>query len=151
MKSRIAKLRKNKGYTKTEIAKMLKVSLPTYTMWEKAKRLIPTSRIFQLSNIYEINIDYLIGLVDIKINRKNETDLNLKEIGEHLKEIRLELNMSKKTIAKLLNIPKSRWLNYEAGKYLITSWILLYVCQKTGISIDYVLGRSKLKYLKDLK
>ena len=72
------------------------------------------------------------------------------EVGKHIRELRLELNMTLREIANILAISNSTWSEYETGTYLIQSTYLITICKKTGISVDYVLGRSKIKYLKDL-
>ena len=137
MQLRLSKLRESKGLSKSDVANILKVHKTTYGKWESNERLIPTRRIIELANLFEVNIDYIVGLTDIRITRKNsDKNLNLKDISIHLKEIRAELNFTLDDIAKLFNIPKSRWSNYENAKYLITFWILIDVCYKSKISID---------------
>lgn len=150
MELKLSELRENKGYSKLEMANILNVHKSTYGKWESNERLIPTKRLVEIADILEINIDYLVGLTNIKINRKNKTVINLKNIAIHLKEIRVELNYTLRDVEKVLSISPSRWSNYEDGKYLITSWILIYMCEESGINIDYVLGRTNLKYLNDL-
>lgn len=150
MQLRLAELRESKGYTKKYIADILGVSKVSYTCWENEKRTIPTKQLLQLANYYGINLDYIVGLTDFKITRNGNINIDLKNIGIHLKEVRTELNFTVRDIEKELGISHSRWVNYEHGKTLVTSWILIYLCEKSGISIDYIFDRTKLKYLKDL-
>ena len=147
---RLENVRNEKKLTKIQVSKMLNVSDVTYGKWEHEFEQIPTRRLFQFANLFEINIDYLVGLSNIKIPKKGNYLLNLKEIGQHIRELRLELNMTLREIAKLLAISNSTWSEYETGTYLIQSTYLIIICKKTGISADYILGRSKVKYLKDL-
>ena len=147
---RLENIRKEKKLTKMAISKMLEVSDVTYGKWERGLEQIPTKRLFQFANLFEINIDYLVGLSNIKIPKKENYSLDLKEVGLHIRELRLELNMTLREIANLLAISNSTWSEYETGTYLIQSSYLITICKKTGISADYILGRSKIKYLKDL-
>lgn len=152
MQLRLAKLRENNGFTKAYMANILGVSKTSYTLWENGDRIIPTKRLLELANFWEVNLDYLVGLTNFKISRKNNSNnINLKMVGIHLKEVRNELNYTVRDVENELHIPHSRWSNYETGKTLITSWILFHMCKKSGISVDYIFERSKLKYLKDLQ
>ncbi len=147
---RLENIRKEEKLTKMQVSKMLNVSDVTYGKWEHELEQIPTKRLFQFANLFKINIDYLVGLTNIKIPKKEQYTLNIIEVGQHIRELRLELNMTLREIAEILAISNSTWSEYETGTYLIQSTYLINICKKTGISIDYILGRSKIKYLKDL-
>ena len=149
MQLRLKELRESKNYLQKDIAEIIGVHKSTYNQWENNNN-IPIRRLAELADFYEINTDYLVGLTNMKINRKGKSKLDLKEIAVHLREIRVELNFSLRDIEKAIGINNSRWANYEAGLYIVSTWILVFACKKSGISMDYVLGRSKLKYLKDL-
>lgn len=150
MAFRLAELRQLNGYTKTDLANFLGVTKKAYNNWEDNKEAIPTRRIIQIANIYKINIDYLVGLTNIKLNKLSSSNINIKNISLHTREIRLELNLTLRELANILSISNSTWAKYETGKNLIQFTFLIETCKMSGISIDYVLGNSKVKYLKDL-
>ena len=143
-------IRNSNELTKVQVARMLKVRKETYGKWENEKEQIPTRRVFEFANLFQINTDYLLDLTNTKIKKTDKYILDLKEIGIHTRELRLELNMTLRDVAKYLSIENSSWSRYETGKYLIQTTYLIAMCKKSGISSDYVLGRSKIKYLKDL-
>ncbi len=148
---RFQDIRNANNLTKVEVANLLEVRKETYGKWENEIEQIPIRRVFQFANIFKINTDYLLGLSNIKISKKDKYTLNLKEVGTHTRELRLELNMTLREIADFLSIENSSWSRYETGKFLIQTSYLVAICGKAGISSDYVLGRSKVKYLKDLQ
>ena len=62
--NRLKELRERKNLTKKEIANMIGVSDSIYARWEHEKDIIPTIRLYQLANFYEINIlAILLGLI----------------------------------------------------------------------------------------
>ncbi len=146
---RLKEMREERKYTKTDIAKLLGVYDTSYGRWERNVETIPTKRLYELANIYNINIDYLSGLTNLRLKMNVPNNLNLKEIGKHVRELRLELNMTLKEISERLKISRSTWNKYELGKILISYTYLIEVCKLSKISIDYVLCRSKVKYLSD--
>ena len=148
---RLEEIRKEKKYTKMKVSKLMNISDVTYGRWEHELEQIPTRRLFEFANLFQINTDYLLNLTNIKIKKTDKYILDLKEIGIHTRELRLELNMTLRDVAKYLSISNSTWSEYETGKYLIQTTYLIAMCKKSGISSDYVLGRSKIKYLKDLE
>ena len=85
---------------------------------------------------------------DLKKEINYESDIDLKEIGKHLKEIRLELGLTLRELGEKLNTAFSSLASYERGEVLIQSDILINLCKISNYSIDYVLGQSNDKYLK---
>ncbi len=146
--TRLEELRELKDLKSKDLANILKVSKSTYSQWEHDKIPIPTKRIIQISHFYKINIDYIFHLTDLKKEINYESDIDLKEIGKHLKEIRLELGLTLRELGEKLNTAFSSLASYERGEVLIQSDILINLCKISNYSIDYVLGQSNDKYLK---
>ena len=150
MNFRFEELRILHNYTKTQVSDYLGVSKKAYNNWENNKESIPTRRLIQLSNLYEINIDYLVGITNTKLKKKSSNNPNIIEIGKRVREIRVELNLTLRELADILSISNSTWSKYETGINLIQFSFLIKTCKMSGISVDYILGRTKVKYLKDL-
>lgn len=148
---RLEDVRLLNNYSRTQIAELLGVSKRAYTNWENNSETIPTRRLIQLSNIYRINIDYLMCLTNIKLTKNIKSDINIENISFRVREIRAELNLTIRELAKILSIDNSTWSKYENAINLIQTTFLVETCKMSAISIDYVLDRSKVKYLNDLK
>ena len=58
----IERLREEKEFLKKKVAKDICVVESVYSEWENEKLSIPTKRIVQLANYYNVNIDYMLGL-----------------------------------------------------------------------------------------
>ena len=130
-----------------DIAEKLGVYKSVYSEWENNKTPIPTKRLIELANIYQINIDYLLNLTTKKITIPESHTINLNEIGTRLKNIRTSLNLSLRDLGKKLNFSFSAFAAYERGEKLINSEILVSFAILSNHSIDYILGRTPTKNL----
>lgn len=145
---RLEGLREERDLFKKDVAKNIGVVESVYSEWENEKLSIPTKRLVQLANFFEINIDYMIGLSNKRIKLKNDNDIDLELVSTRLKEIRKSLKMTMRELATKLNTTSSAISNYENAKFLILSSLLIELCNISNYSIDYVLGRSNNKFIK---
>lgn len=60
MFKRIKQLRKNNNYTQNDIAKILDISRPLYSLYENGKKDIPLKLLQKLARFYNTSIDYLV-------------------------------------------------------------------------------------------
>ena len=148
MNERLEYLREEKDLLKKDIAKILGVVDSVYTEWENEKLTIPTRRLYQLANYYEVNIDYIVGLTDKRIKIKSKNDIDIKIVSTRLREVRKSLNLTMRELASKLNTTSSAISNYENEKYLILSTFLIELCKISNYSIDYILGRTDIKNTK---
>ena len=144
--NRLEGLREEKDLKGKEVAHFLKVSPSVYSEWENNRSRIPTKRLIELADYYEVSIDYIVRRTN-KRNKVSNSIINLEKIGKRLKEIRLEQKYSLRELGDKVDMAFSSLSNYENGKLLIQSDILLEICNMDNYSIDYVLGRSKNKYI----
>ncbi len=143
----LEKLREENDLLKKDVAKIIGVSESVYCEWENEKLTIPTKRIYQLANFFEVNIDYMLGISNTRLHIKSEKEINLQIVSARLKEIRKSLNMTMRDLAKMLNTSSSAISNYENSKYLILSPFLIEICKYSNYSIDWVLDRTNIKFL----
>lgn len=64
MYERIRNLREDKDLTQTEVAKFLNMSQTGYCQYEIGKNDIPTKILIKLALLYNVPIDYILGLTD---------------------------------------------------------------------------------------
>lgn len=143
----IEKLRDEKDLLKKEVAKHIGVVESVYSEWENEKLSIPTKRIYQLANFFEVNIDYMMGISNIRMHIKTKDEINAQLVSSRLKEIRKSLNMTMRDLSEKFNTSSSAISNYENSKFLILSPFLIELCKFGNYSIDWVLGRSDNKFL----
>jgi len=148
--NRLEDLKDEKNLKSKELAKIFGVHESTYSEWEHNKIPIPTKRLLQIAEFYNISIDYMLKLSNERKNIPGNVELNLEKIGHILKDIRLEMNISLRSLGKILNISFSSLGSYERGEHLIQSETLITLCKISNYSIDYILGRSNQKLIKKL-
>lgn len=71
MKTRLPLLRKEYGLSQAELAKKLHLGKSTIAGYELEVREMPYSVIFQLSQLFDCSIDYLLGNSNIRNADKN--------------------------------------------------------------------------------
>lgn len=146
MRNRLEDLTDKKNLYKKNVAQNIGVVESVYSEWENGRVSIPTKRLYQLAEFFEVNIDYLIGITDkrVKIRKNKEIDIDI--VSLRLKEIRKSLKMTMRDLAEKFNTSSSTISNYENGKFLILGSFLVELCMFSNYSIDWVLGRSDKKY-----
>ena len=138
-------LREERDILSKEMAKTLQVATSVYSEWENNKLSIPTERIYELSEFFAINADYLMGLSSKKIKIKTNKKLNNQLVARRVKETRLSMNLTMRDLASKLNTSSSAISNYENNKNLILSSFLIELSTISHYSLDYLLGRTNTK------
>ena len=142
---RLFDLREYKDLSQIKLADSLGITQQTYSLWEKGTKIIPLKHLNNLSNFYEISMDYIVGLTDEKNNSGiiKLTELNKNEIGSRIKKIREDNNLTLRDLAKELNTTSSTISAYETGKTLILTAFAYQICIKYNVSLDWLCGKRK--------
>lgn len=148
MNNNLVFLREQKDYLSKDMAKFLNIPPSVYSEWENNKLSISTKRLYELGEFFNVNIDYLVGLSSKRINLKTNKVLDQKETSLRLKEVRKNMNLSMRELAQKLNTSSSAISNYENNKNLILSSFLIELSKISNYSIDYILGRSNIKFIQ---
>lgn len=144
----IKKLRENSHKSQEEVAKELGIARQTYNHYEVQEKIIPIKHLINISEFYNVSIDYLFGLTKT-INYENIKAIDKIEAGRRLKEFRKENKITQVKLANLLNTTFSSIAFNEKGRNLISTPFLYTICKKYNISADYLLGKVDYpKYLK---
>ena len=61
---RLKQMRKEKGYTQTQIAERLNITKQQYSLYETGKRRMPIEDYIILAWIWNTSLDYLVGLIN---------------------------------------------------------------------------------------
>ena len=64
---RLRNLREDLDMTQAEVGKYLHISQCSYAHYEAGTREIPIDILIELANLYQVNLDYLVG----RTNKKN--------------------------------------------------------------------------------
>lgn len=66
MKQRIKNLREDNDLRQIDLANTLNISQQQYQRYESGKTSIPVDAVITLAKLYNVSIDYLLGLTDVK-------------------------------------------------------------------------------------
>ena len=77
---RLKTIRKQKGYTQVSLAEKLEVSKGTVAMWETGKRTPDFETLINLSDLFDVRTDYLLGNSDNNSSIKL-TDEDIDQLG----------------------------------------------------------------------
>lgn len=151
LQQRLENLRDEKNLLKKEVAKDIGVVESVYSEWENGKLSIPTKRLYELSNYFEVNIDYMLGISNDRLNIKSEDQIDINLVSFRLREIRKSMNLTMRGLASKFNTTSSAISNYENSKVLILGSFLIDLCKYSDYSIDWVLGRTESKFINKKK
>lgn len=145
---RLTYVREEKELLKKQVAKEIKVVESVYSEWENGKLSIPTRRLVELANFFNVNIDYLLGLSNTRKKLSGNNDIDINVVSKRIKEARLSQDLTMRQLAAIFNTSPSAISNYENGKFLILSIFLVELSKISNYSIDYLLNRTNDKYIK---
>ncbi len=143
---RLYLLREEKELKQNELASILNVKQVNISNWENTKEIIPLNKLNAYSNYFNVNLDYIAKLSDNKTSTK-KINLDKKTIGNNLKALRKEFNITQEELASLLNTSHSTISAYETGKTLILTAFAFQICQKYNVSLDWLVGKNSDQYL----
>ncbi len=142
--SRLRELRELEFLRQQDIADILKVSRSTYSTWEIGIKIIPLKHLNTLADYYNTSIDYILGLTKKKTKYQKLKSLDKKIIGNNLKKLRHDKNLSLRDLAQILNTTSSTISAYETGKTLLLTAFAIELAKKYHISIDLLCGKEEI-------
>lgn len=104
-------LRKSKGFTQEELAERLDVSRQAVAKWESGQVYPDISNLIQISDLFNVSIDYLVRDQDCMLN----ISVDIKTDLDKLIDFRLEANRN--TYAAAMNETNSTRLDSHDFRY----------------------------------
>ena len=140
---RLVDLRNDSDLYQKDVAKILKVSQQTYSVWEIGEKIIPLKHLNTLANFYHVGIDYLLNLTNEKVYFDNNYKLDKVIIGKNIRKIREKNNLTLRELAKILNTSPSTIHAYETGKTLILTAFIYQIAIRFKVSVDELVERKE--------
>lgn len=138
---KIKNLRDELEITQEDISKVLGCTRTAYSLWEINKNTIPLYYLNKISNIYNINIDYLVDLSNNKHIKFNKVDIVRITLGKKIKEARKSINYTHEKLASKINTTHSVISAYESGKSTVSTLFLIEIAKITKKSINWFLNK----------
>ena len=140
---KLIELREDSSLKQKDIANVLNITQQTYSQWENGTKIIPLKHLNSLCNYYDVSMDYVLGLSNVRQYDIVNKVIDKKIIGIKLKEFRKEKNITQEELANILNTTHSTISAYESGKTTILTAFAYEICKRYNISMDYLCGRVK--------
>lgn len=139
---RIIDLREELEITQEDISNRLGCTRSAYSLWEINKNTIPLYYLNKLSNEYDINIDYLVGLSNDKNISFNKVEIDRKLLGERIRQARKSINYTQDKLAKKLNTTHSVISAYESGKTAVPTLFIIEIAKITNKTLNWFLNKN---------
>ena len=139
---KLIEIREDLNLRQKDIADILGITQQSYSLWENGSKIIPLKHLNNLCNYYNLSMDYVIGLSSIKYYNITNKEIDKILIGERLRKIRKDNNITQEELANILNTTHSTISAYESGKTTILTAFAYEICKRYNISMDYLCGRT---------
>ena len=139
---KLIELREDFNLKQKDIAALLNITQQTYSLWENGTKIIPLKHLNSLCNYYDVSMDYVLGLSNVRQYDIVNRVIDKKIIGIKLKEFRKEKNITQEELANILNTTHSTISAYESGKTTLLTAFALQIVDKYKISLDWLCGRK---------
>lgn len=151
MSYRLKDVRIDNDLTQKNLAQKLNVSRSTYSGWENEDDNIPLYQFNNFCEIFNLSLDYVSKIINRRKNTTNKIkkQIDFKLIGQNLEIIRKENKITQKELAKIIGISEATYVNYKNGKTPIQTEILKKFAIYFNVSLDWLVGKSKNKKLKE--
>lgn len=137
---RLRQLRQEKGISQQELADEIGLSKSSINMYERGEREPGIDTIKQISVIFNVDVDYLLGKTDTKqITTKIKYKVS-KSIGKNIQVLREKRDMSTQRFAELLKVKESVVLEIESGKRTLDKEMLFRICDILSTTPDFLDG-----------
>lgn len=130
--------------TQKELGYVFGVAESTVSGWENNNDIMPLTKLVKFCDLYGFSLDYVTGLTRSNYSYSKINKLDRNKIGNNLKKIRTDLNLTQSKIAKECMISQTTYSNYELGIRLITTLSLYTLCKKHNLSMDEVIGKKRI-------
>lgn len=138
---KIREIRDDNELTQFTMAELLGVTRSAYSLWEINKNTIPLEYLNKISNIFNVNIDYLVDLSNEKVTKFNKVEINKKDLGSRIRQSRKSINFTQEKLAKILNTSHSVISAYESGKTKVPTLFLVEIAKITNKSLNWFLNK----------
>lgn len=138
---KIKYLRDELEITQEEIANVLGCTRTAYSLWEINKNTIPLYYLNKISNVYNINIDYLVDLSNKKYVNFKKVEIDKVKLGKRLREARKSINYTQEKLASKLNTTHSVISSYESGKSTVSTLFIIEIAKITNKSLNWFLDK----------
>lgn len=136
-------LREERDLTQEEMGQVVGTKKFSICNWESNREIIPLSKLNAYANYFNVSMDYILKIDNRKYMKEScNIILDKKVIGNNIKLVRENNNLTQRQLAKILNTTHSVIWAYESGKTMILTAFAYQLCKKFNLSMDWLCGRK---------
>ncbi len=132
---KLKQLRIDNNMTQEELGRQIGIQKSGISKYENDTVEPNLTTLAKISKIFNVSIDSLVP------NEVEILNAKPKNVGERLRHLRIEKNLTQEEFGKIFNMTKSRISQYETSKHEIDDKTKILFADYFNISIDYLLGR----------
>lgn len=140
---RLFLFREENDLTQEKMGAIVNTKKWSITKWENGKEIIPLPKLNIYANYFNTSMDYILKLTNKKGSTISCATLDPKIVGQNIKKVRKDNNISQRELAKELGTTQSVIYGYENGKFLILTAFAYQICVKYNVSMDWLCGRGR--------
>lgn len=141
--SKLKDIREDNDINQEKMAKILGVNRSTYSLWELGINIIPLKNLCSFADYFNYSIDYVLGISNNRSNKNLIAGLDLEKLGNNMRKIRIENELSQENIANLLGVTQACITRYEKGIICISTSNLYKFSREFKISLNDLCGKTK--------
>lgn len=139
---RLRDIREDHDLNQNQLSQILGVKRSTYSLWELGISIIPLKNLVDFCDYFNVSMDYVLGLSNNKGSKCLIKGLDLKVLGNNLRDIRLKKGLSQENIASMFKITQPAVVRYEHGLVTISISNLYKYSKEFNISINELCGKN---------
>lgn len=141
--TKLKDIREDNDISQVQMAEILGVNRSTYSLWELGINIIPLKSLCNFADYFNYSIDYVLGLTNIRKNPNLIKGLDLIKLGENIKKIRLQNELSQENIASMIGVTQACITRYEKGLICISTSNLYKLSKEFKIFLSELCGKVK--------
>lgn len=141
--TKLKDIREDNDISQAQMAEILGVNRSTYSLWELGINIIPLKSLCNFADYFNYSIDYVLELTNIRKNPNLIKGLDLIKLGENIKKIRLQNELSQENIASMIGVTQACITRYEKGLICISPSNLYKLSKEFKISLSELCGKVK--------
>lgn len=141
--TKLKDIREDNDISQAQMAEILGVNRSTYSLWELGINIIPLKSLCNFADYFNYSIDYVLELTNIRKNPNLIKGLDLIKLGENIKKIRLQNELSQENIASMIGVTQACITRYEKGLICISTSNLYKLSKEFKISLSELCGKVK--------
>lgn len=142
-------LRQEHGLTQQELADKIGMSKSSINMYERGEREPGIETVKRIADFFNVDVDYLFGVSDIKKRREFKVTRTNKSIAHNIQHHREQANLSKKEFADLLGVDETTITDLESGSAALKKDMLYKICDVLHLIPSNIIPRDDEEFTED--